>query len=182
MMKLLLSIFKLTTISILTLLNFACVAPGRFQEISDRHIFLVRHAEKQVDGTRDPSLTKAGQQRAKNLIPILNDKNISSVYSTDYKRTIQTAKPLADEIGTNVKIYDPDKLNQFAKEIMSLNESILVVGHSNTTPALVELLGGESLGKMTESEYSLIYLLKVSENKVTTQRLYSSADSTTTQD
>jgi len=175
-MKLLLTIFRLTTISILTLLSFACGAPNRFQEVSDRYIFLVRHAEKQSDGTRDPSLTKAGQQRAKNLIQILSGKNIKRIYSTRYKRTTQTAKPLADEIGINIEIYDPDKLSQFAKNIMSRDENILVVGHSNTTPALVELLGGESLGKMAESEYSFIYFLTISGNKVTTQRLYSSAN------
>jgi broad specificity phosphatase PhoE len=101
--------------------------------------YFTRHAEKDKDGTRDPNLSATGKQRAANLATQLKDKNIKAIYSTNYKRTKQTAQPLADALGLEVKIYDPNKLK--ALKIMLLEKhkkgSVLIVGHSNTTPTLV---------------------------------------------
>ncbi|WP_444996588.1 SixA phosphatase family protein [Aliikangiella sp. IMCC44359] len=123
-------------------------------------IYLVRHAEKQTDDTKNPSLTQQGQQRAKKLAQTLKLKNIKRIFSTQYKRTIQTALPLAKQLKIDIEFYDPGKLLLFANEITTLKENILIVGHSNTTPVLVELLGGKPFGKIKENEYDRLYVLE----------------------
>ena len=67
------------------------------------------------------------------------DKNIKAIYSTNYKRTKQTAQPLADELGLKVQIYDPNQLKALKEMLLEKHKkgSILIVGHSNTTPTLV---------------------------------------------
>ena len=44
-------------------------------------IYLVRHAEKQMDKD-DPDLTQCGEFRAKQLASILENANIKNIYST----------------------------------------------------------------------------------------------------
>lgn len=122
-------------------------------------IYLVRHAEKQLNLGKDPELTTKGILRAKKLAKILKNKNITAIYSTQYQRTMQTAVPLAKENNLQIKTYNPKKLNEFAKQLQLLSSNILVVGHSNTTPELVKLLGGKDFGKIDESEYDRLYKL-----------------------
>lgn len=133
---------------------------------AENHIYLTRHAEKQSDGTRDPSLTEQGKDRAELLAKQLQDKKITAIYSSDYQRTKQTAKPLAKKLGIEVSIYDPRKLQEFADNLKTRNDNILVVGHSNTTPALAYYLGGDAFGDIDESEYDRLYHLKVSNGLV----------------
>ncbi|PHS14057.1 MAG: hypothetical protein COA86_16315 [Kangiella sp.] len=138
-------------------------------------IYLVRHAEKEVSSSQNPSLTEKGRLRATNLSEMLKNKNIEIVYSTQYARTMQTASPLAKELGLTVQNYDPRKLKEFSESLKSKQANMLIVGHSNTTPSLVQLLGGNAGGKMSESEYDRVYKLQISEGNVVTEVLYSSA-------
>ncbi len=117
-----------------------------------RTIFLVRHAEKELN-VDNPRLTAAGQARAESLKELLSTEDIQSIYSSDFRRTIETANPLAESCGLEVKIYDPSKLAEFAKELQSSTGNCLVVGHSNTTPELTKLLTGEEVVPMPETEY-----------------------------
>lgn len=141
----------------------------------ERQIFLVRHAEKQNDGTRDPSLTEKGILRSNNIADMLKNEEIIKIYSSPYKRTKETATPLANLLKLEVMLYDPSDLEAFAKQIKIAGGNILIVGHSNTTPELSQLLGGKSFGKIAEMEYNRVYRLSVNGKKVTSQLLYSSA-------
>jgi broad specificity phosphatase PhoE len=105
-------------------------------------VFLVRHAEKAGDD-RDPGLSKAGQARAGELAEMLADAGITAIYSSDYRRARDTAQPLATQLGLEIMIYDPQQLETLAQILRTSAGRSLVVGHSNTTPELVELLGGE---------------------------------------
>ena len=105
------------------MLLFAAVAQSK-------SIYLVRHAEKADDGTKDPVLTDAGQQRAKNLAVILSAAGIKKVYATDYQRTQLTAKPLADRLGITVTSYNPSDLTDFAEELKMQTDNVLVVGRT----------------------------------------------------
>jgi 2,3-bisphosphoglycerate-dependent phosphoglycerate mutase len=125
------------------------------------YIYLTRHAEKQHDGTHNPSLTEMGQSRAENIKELLKDKNIAQVYSTNYKRTMETSEPLAKELKLTIKNYDPRDLQAFAKQLLKLKENVLVVGHSNTTPSLARLLGGENIPDLKETEYEHVFLIKI---------------------
>ncbi len=139
----------------------------------NRNIFLVRHAEKQLDAGKDASLTDAGVIRATNIAKLLKTKGIEAVYSTDYKRTQQTAKPLAKILKLEVQSYDPRKLKEFSEKVLSGTENILIVGHSNTTPSLSFLLGGDSFGDIDESDYDRVYQLEYRPEKVISTLLHS---------
>jgi phosphohistidine phosphatase SixA len=132
-------------------------------------VVVVRHAEKNTDDPRDPSLSAAGQQRARDLSATLKDAGVTDVYVTQYKRTRQTAEPLAQASGisiverpinaTNSAIYAQD----LAHEILtrSAGKSVLVVGHSNTVPDIVKALSGSPVPPITDAEYDHIFVVTI---------------------
>ena len=107
--------------------------------------FLVRHAEKAKDGGDNPRLNEQGTARAKKLAKILEKVPMDKIYSSDYHRTRDTASPLANKQGKTISYYDPRKqAAHFDPELKGNGgESILVVGHSNTIPQLINILLGE---------------------------------------
>ncbi|CAM1355472.1 phosphoglycerate mutase family protein [Tenacibaculum halocynthiae] len=122
-------------------------------------IYLVRHSEKDVSpaNRKNPPLTKCGEQRAKNLNKFLEKVNLDVIYSTNYIRTKNTAKPTADGKNMPIKIYNPRELTQFSKTLIDKKQDALVVGHSNTTGVLAGLLVGEKIKPFDESIYNRIY-------------------------
>ena len=72
-------------LKILLIILATCLAGSVFAADSDDvfTLYLVRHAEKQSDGTRDPDLTMAGMDRAQNLASWLQDKDITDIWSSD---------------------------------------------------------------------------------------------------
>ncbi|WP_251358520.1 histidine phosphatase family protein [Kangiella sp. TOML190] len=143
------------------IMRLVCVllALASVTAVADSHIFLVRHAEKAVDQGRDPALTEQGEHRAKKIANLLINSDISQIYSTNFQRTRQTAAPLATQLGLEVKLYDPRKLAEFAKQLKQQSGNILVVGHSNTTPQLAALLTEQMVNPMTEKEYQHLFLV-----------------------
>jgi len=138
-------------------------------------IYLIRHAEKEKGHSNNPDLTEKGRSRANNLAEMLKNKNIEIIYSTQYARTMQTASPLAKELGLTIQNYDPRKLKEFSESLIAKQGNILIVGHSNTTPTLVQLLGGNAGDKINESEYNRVYKLIINETEVVTELLRSSS-------
>ena len=147
---------------------FAANTSSSSQAKINKSVYLVRHAEKQSNVGKDPALTERGKIRANNVAAMLKNKNITEIYSTDYQRTQQTAAPLAKLLNLKVKSYDPRALKEFADKIKTENKNILIVGHSNTTPMLSFLLGGEAKGEIDDSEYTRLYQLNYSAGKVKT--------------
>ncbi len=130
-------------------------------------IYLVRHAEKAADGSKDPALTELGEERAANLAVMLKSVGIERIFSSDYKRTRGTALPLADTLGVEVEIYDPRALEPLAKQLVEMKQNALVVGHSNTTPELADLMGGDGGTAIVEAwEYDRLYLLQTEDGRV----------------
>ena len=124
----------------------------------------MRHAEKQKQGP-DPALSKAGLRRVRALAHALKDAAIEHVHSSDYARTRETATPIAKMVGREVELYDPRELPALVDKLMKSGGRHLVVGHSNTTPAAVALLGGEAGEPIVEkSEYDRLYLLTVGDD------------------
>ena len=135
----------------------SCTA-SPFAGKADPHIYLVRHAEKEPG--RDPNLPPDGKVRAQALAERLKDTQLTAIYSTDYKRTRQTAAPTALGLGLPVVYYDPAKLDEFAAQLLAQTGNVLVVGHSNTTPQLVAALGGDGGTPIVEaSEYDRLYVV-----------------------
>ncbi len=104
-------------------------------------IYMVRHAEKQ--GGDDPPLTDSGQARAVRLAAMLRSADIDRVYTTATKRTRATAAPTAKRAGAEVREYDGMDAAGFAQRLRAdeLGNNVLVVGHSNTLPMLLDKLG-----------------------------------------
>ena len=129
--------------------------------VTAHEIFLVRHAEKLTGD--DPSLTPDGTARAETLAEILADKGLTHIHSTNLKRTLETAAPIAALTGLNVALYDPSDLAGFADELRAMPGIHLVVGHSNTTPGLAQALGGEPGTAIDEAtEYDRLYVINLS--------------------
>ena len=124
-------------------------------------IYLVRHAEKEAAGP-DPALTPAGRQRATELRRLLQDAGIDAIYSTDVTRTLETATPLAQQLGLHIRIYDWDEMDALAASLLRRGGRYLVIGHSDTTPELVGLLGGEPGTAIDEAdEYDRLYVVSI---------------------
>jgi len=141
---------------------------GSNEEIQPLVVFLVRHAEK-VDQSRDPDLSVEGYSRADALALTLADAKIEQVHSSDYIRTRYTAAPVADLFDLEINLYDPSDLYTLAGELEAKGGRHLVVGHSNTTPDLVELLGGEpGPAIVEETEYDRLYILTIDKERVNT--------------
>ena len=150
-----------------------CVGPsfaGQAESEKEWVIFLVRHAEK-LDESADPPLNEAGRARADALAVLLADAGIGHILSSDYLRTLDTAAPLARHLGLETLQYDPRDLPGLAARILEKPGRYLVVGHSNTTPRLAELLGGDSKGPITKEEYDRLYILTRRGTKTTTTLL-----------
>lgn len=124
-------------------------------------IFLVRHAEK-ADQTNASPLTERGKARAQKLAETLRDANVRAVFSTDFVRTRETAQPLAERRGLPVQSYDAKDAG-FSKMLLKNHEGqrVLVVGHSNTIPKLVNALVGTSLPNLADSEYDALFVVTV---------------------
>lgn len=128
-------------------------------------IYLVRHAEKVLDGSRDPALTRQGLERAAALAEVLEDAGVTHVHSSDLVRTRRTAQPLADRLRLPVEIYDPRNLPALAAKLRATPGRHLVSGHSDTTPELVRLLGGVPGDEIDEpTEYDRLYIVVLGED------------------
>ncbi|MCL1100162.1 SixA phosphatase family protein [Shewanella saliphila] len=125
--------------------------------------YLVRHAEKNQGA--DPSLTEQGKLSAKRLANVLSSTLLTKVYTTDYKRTRETAFAVAEEQHLELSLYDPSNLNKAAEVLLNQQGHILVVGHSNTTTALAELLGADKQPVINDAnEFDRLYIVTVDKN------------------
>lgn len=141
---------------------------GQEQVVEAAAFYLVRHAEKELEGD-DPALSEAGYERANELAAILRDIEFDGIYSSDTRRTRDTAAPTADAAKLDIKIYNPRALTDFAQEFSDKAGNYLIVGHSNTTPQLAEALGGEGGAPIIEeTEYDRLYVLTRTDGVVVT--------------
>jgi 2,3-bisphosphoglycerate-dependent phosphoglycerate mutase len=134
----------------------------------NKMIILVRHAEKVDSESSDPELSEAGRTRAARLAKIIRKYRPGAVYSTDYKRTRDTAAPIAARRRLRVETYDARKPDELVQSIMkSRIKRNVVVGHSNTVPGLANLLGGKELFKnLADSEYGVIWIVRIKDGRV----------------
>ena len=124
-------------------------------QAQDSTWYFIRHFEKEQGN--NPHLSEQGHKTAQSLVAELKGKTLNKIYSTQYNRTLESVTPLATERGLEITIYDPAKLALLAEKIKQ-ESNILVVGHSNTTPQLIRLMGGD-LSDLTEQDYGQLFTL-----------------------
>lgn len=139
-------------------------------------VFLVRHAEKAPTPPEDPPLNDKGKARSEKLSEMLQKAGIKAIYTSQFLRTKLTVEPLARRLGlTAVEI--PIKMDR-AKPYLVSEEStraftdkvyenaggaVLIVGHSNTLPEIIKMLGGDAVPELGEKEYDDIFIVTVYE-------------------
>jgi phosphohistidine phosphatase SixA len=127
-------------------------------------VILIRHAEKIIDPSNaDPDLSPAGQARAQELVRMFSDAGINAIYATQYKRTQQTVKPLADKLGLRVGQINSKSTAELVTQIRSQNpgQIVFIAGHNSTVPEIVSALGGPQYPVIPESEYDNLYIVTV---------------------
>jgi broad specificity phosphatase PhoE len=131
-------------------------ASARAQKV----VYFVRHAEKGPEAT-DPPLSSTGAKRAKALARILKDADIKVIYTSDTRRTQETAQPLAESRGLKPTVVaggDPEKT--FAKiRAEHPDDAVLVVGHTNTIDKLIQQWDAKAVVKIDEAEFNRILVV-----------------------
>jgi len=125
-------------------------------------IFLVRHAERAAISGHVPSdtgLSPVGRKRAEALARVLQDAQITAVYTTEYKRTRETAAPVAQSLGIQPEVIPGDDLRGLIAKLKARSGNMLVVGHSNTLPQIISALGVSSRVTVAESDYDNLFLV-----------------------
>ena len=125
-------------------------------------IYIVRHAEKaQTAGgdPKDPDLSAAGRARAESLAVTLKDAGITAIYASEFKRTQQTAEPIARAAGVEVIIVPAKETNTLIAKLNEQRGAALVVGHSNTVPEILKALGASGSVTIEDSDYDNLFVL-----------------------
>lgn len=132
------------------------------QEMSPTTYYFIRHAEKdRSDNTnKNPDLTEKGIRRAENWSVVFENVDFDLIYSTKYNRTIQTAEPTAKKQHLEMLHYSPSHLNDADFKLKTKGETVLVVGHSNTTPQFVnDILGVFKYSDIDDANNANLYIL-----------------------
>ena len=139
-----------------------------FESQATTTVIFVRHAEKALEPADDPGLTPAGQRRVAELTRQLVDADVvagvDAVYSTPFRRTEETARPVAEALGLPLNSYDADDTEAIMENIVRDHKGkiILVVGHSNTLPALIGNMGAsKKVPPIADDEYDNIYIVSI---------------------
>lgn len=133
--------------------------------------YFIRHAEK-IDSSQNPDLSEKGLKRAELWNKIFSEISFDEIYSTDYKRTLQSASPTATTKKIKIKLYNPKTLNieSFKKE--TLGKKVLIVGHSNTTPKFVnDIINQNLFSDIDDETFGNLYIITVVDNTISYQLL-----------
>lgn len=160
-MKIILSVVWVASVA----LGMAMITPS---VASAQMVIVVRHAERADAGAPagnamtaapDPELSVAGKARAQALAAMLKDAGVTAIYTTEFRRTKDTAAPLADALKiTSEVVSSRDQAALIAKIKANTTGAVLVVGHSNTVPAIIKALGGAEV-TVGDSEYDSLFFV-----------------------
>jgi phosphohistidine phosphatase SixA len=148
--------------AILALLLLCTVATPAFAQHT---IFLVRHAERadagmQAPAGADPDLAPEGRTRASSLARVLADAKVTTIFTTEYKRTQQTAAPLAQVLNLSVTTVPSGSTATLIDRIkVATNGTVLVVGHSNTLPEIIKRLGVSTPITIAEDQFDDLFVV-----------------------
>jgi len=153
-------------IILLLVITLSLTSFAQEPEISEETstFYFIRHAEKNRSDkeNKNPNLTQDGLFRAVKWSLVMKNMKFDAVYSTDYNRTKQTAQPTAEKNELELTIYDPINLDGKAFLEANKGKTVLIVGHSNTTPAFVNsVLGKEKYQDIDDNNNANLYIITV---------------------
>jgi broad specificity phosphatase PhoE len=130
---------------------------------SETMCIVIRHAEKENAGS-DPNLSSEGKLRAEELKNLLKEVDVNTIYTTAFKRTRQTAVPLADDKGITITEYDAyQPVKKFAENVLLSNRGkiVVIVGHSDTVPEIVKALSNNTSThvSISDSQYDNLFIV-----------------------
>lgn len=147
------------------------VAQDEFKPIT---VFLIRHAEREDEPKQDPPLSKIGISRSEALARLLSTAGIKAIFTSQYTRTKQTAEPLATKLGLTVTPFtlktNPANPRQITEEstaevtnkiLEHAGQSVLVIGHSNSIPDVIKMLGGDVIPTIDEKKFDDLFIVNV---------------------
>jgi broad specificity phosphatase PhoE len=151
----------------LALLLFCLAAACNRQQQGSTVVLIVRHAEKASDAEDSP-LTEAGMQRARALAGVAADAGVSAIYTTQFRRSRDTAQPLAQRLSVTptevpVNLQSPGDYGQrLARDIIERHrgQTVLVIGHGNTIASIAEGLTGRP-PRLGDVQYSDLLIVTV---------------------
>jgi broad specificity phosphatase PhoE len=137
-------------------------------------VILIRHGERNdpSPANPDPHLNTAGKARAKKLIHVAGQSGIKAIYNSHFARARETAQPLATHLGLSPIVMDEPL--QIKSDILSnhAGQTVLVIGHSDTVPDLINRLGAGSVPVIDDGEFDNLFVVKVfSQQRASVTRL-----------
>jgi broad specificity phosphatase PhoE len=126
-------------------------------------IFFVRHAEKATTGGEDMDISDVGRARAESLATLLKDAEISALYTTELKRTQQTAAPLAKALHLEPIVIPAKDQAGLITKLKGSSGNVLVVGHGNTIPGVIKTLGIETPINIADNDYDNLFVVLLEE-------------------
>lgn len=144
-------------------------------ETENTSYYFIRHAEKDRSDkmNKNPKLIEKGEKRALKWSQTLKNIHFDAIYSTNYARTKETATPTALKNNLDLTIYSPTGMDYELFKKKTLGKTVLIVGHSNTTPSFVNaILGEKKYENINDNNNANLYLVTIINNKVSDQLLY----------
>lgn len=138
-------------------------------EAQETTYYLIRHAEKDRSNPdeKNPHLTQDGRARAIKWSEVLSNVKLDAVYSTDYHRTMETAKPNARQQKLAIQLYDPRDMYNEEFQKATANKKVLVVGHSNTTPFFANKIIGKDVYEGIEDDNNAnLYIVTIKNDEI----------------
>jgi phosphohistidine phosphatase SixA len=168
---------KLKTLTLIALL----ILPVLFSqtgfaqdEFKPKTVYLVRHAEKEDEPKQDPPLRKEGVARSQELARVLGAAGIKAIYASQFARTKTTAEPLANKLGltvtsislksnpANPRLIAEESTAEVVNKILERpGESVLLVGHSNSVPDVIKMLGGDDVPTIDDRKFDDLFIVTV---------------------
>ena len=147
-------ILRLFALAALALASACATAPA--EEPAQPVFYVMRHLHT-PEGQRDPDLTAEGQRQATLLAGWFARERPAAIYVSDFRRTRQTAAPLAARLGLTPIVYDPADTPGLVARVRAGPLPALVVGHSNTVPEIIALLGGSRPAPLVHADFGDIW-------------------------
>ena len=135
-------------------------------------VLLIRHAEPGDTPPANPTLSAAGQARAQTLVHVAGSAGVGAIFATELTRTQETVQPLATLLGLSVTQVPAADVAGLVSQIRTNHRGqvVLVAGHSNTVPQIIQELGGGTIASI-DGQFDNLFVVTIHWKRVKVLRL-----------